>query len=145
MGNEVNMTIDWDQTVAKVKKIMGGKTKVPDIPPNVSKTMKEYEKTWSEFQKSRDATEDKLLAWQNAVSVFGNTVKQFSDKIEASDLGNDKNADDYKKKRAEAQKLFDQLFAEADKNNQANVKNAQELDKHMRSLASYKSPEPPNL
>ena len=139
------MAISWEQATAKVKKIMGDKTKIPEFPANVVKTSKEYDKAWADFEKARDIAEDKLLTWQNTVSIFGNTAKQFSDKLETSDLGNDKKADDYKKKRAEAQKVLDQFFGELDKINQANVKNGQELDKHMRNLSGYKSPETPDL
>ena len=139
------MALDWDATCAKVKKVMGDKTKVPSIPPNVAKTSKESDKAWDEFEKARGVAEDKLLAWQNSVSTFGNTAKQFGDKLESSDLGCDKSGSDYKKNRADAQKLFDQFFDELDKINQGNIKNGQELDKHMRNLASYKSPPTPDI
>ena len=68
------MGADWNQTVAKVKKIMGDKTKIPDFPSNLVKASKEYDKAWDEFDKARGAAEDKLLAWQNTVSTFGNTA-----------------------------------------------------------------------
>ncbi len=137
--------VEWDPTVAKVVKIMGDKAKVPDIPGTVSKASDDTQKTWADFEKARDAAEDKLLAWENAISSYENAIDQYSAKLAASDLGCDKSSADYKKKRAEAQKLFDAFFKGLGAIAKTNATNGKELNKHMENLSGYKSPPKPPL
>lgn len=136
---------DWNQVVKQVEKIAGKPVKDMKIPGAVTKASASYEKAADDFDKARDVLEEKILAFQNAVSGHYNAVKMFADKMQGLDFGMDTKAADYKSKRAEIQKLIDSVLDPSMKASQGNIKNTDELEKHMRNLASYKSPEAPEL
>lgn len=96
---------------------------------------------WAKFDKMRKSLEDQILEVQKAVSSVGLTLKQYGEQVEKSDLGCDTKDSAFKTKRAAAQKKFDAFFDEIASNTKINIKNADELDKHLMHLADYKSPE----
>jgi hypothetical protein len=56
----------WQEVKAAALKILGDDAEVPDIPDSSPKALKSLKKAGDEFEKSRAACEDKLLALRNA-------------------------------------------------------------------------------
>jgi hypothetical protein len=129
---------EWDKLKTDALKVLGDGAEVPDLPDNIKSSLKELGKFNSEFNKSRDDIEAKLLAKQNANDAFLNSLKQFAAKIEKSDFELDpKNKEDLKKIQKARQLLTDSL----EKNMKLwrdDDKMLDELDKHVIQLGKYK-------
>lgn len=135
------MATEFDDVIVAVKKILGDKTQVPKPSSGYTKAQKQLDDAWAKFDKTRKTLEDQILDVQKAVSSVGLALKQYGEQIEKSDLGCDTKDSAFKTKRAAAQKQFDTFFDEIASNTKINIRNADELDKHLMNLASYKSPE----
>jgi hypothetical protein len=92
------MSAVWDKAKAAALKILGDKGEVPDMPDTVEKAAKAKGKAWDEFDKSREACENKLEAVENANDAVRNGLKHFLAKIEKENFKLDpKDKDDLKK------------------------------------------------
>jgi hypothetical protein len=136
--------LGYASVAAQAQKLLGDKAKVPKtVSPAILKANKESAAAYAKYDAAVKQLERAILAWQNAGSAVYNGAKQFSEQIEKSDFDMDTKADDYKKKRADAQKLFDKFFDGALKDLQDGIKELDELDKHLMDLKGYKSPPDP--
>jgi exonuclease VII small subunit len=127
----------------QAQKILGDKARIPKISPAILKANKDSDTAFSKFQTIVKQLESAILDLQNAGSAVYNSAKQFSEQISKSDFDMDTKADDYKKKRADAQKLFDIFFKDSLKDLQSGIKDLDELDQHLMDLKGYKSPPDP--
>jgi hypothetical protein len=134
----------FTEVAAKAQKILGVKAKVPkQLAPTILTANKSAVTADDKYDAAVKQLGTAILDRQNAVSSILNAAKQYSNQIAKDDFGMDTKADDYKKKRADAQKLFDGFFDDATKRLQGTVKDLDELDKHLDDLKGYKSPPNP--
>jgi hypothetical protein len=131
------MPMTYDAAKAAALKVLGNDAKIPP-PSSAIKTSGDQDgKAYDAFDKSRKDLEAKLLALQNVESAWRNALRQYDDALQASNFGLDDKDDDDAKKIDQAQKLFaawaDGALAVLDRN----IKNLDELDKHLMNISKY--------
>src|SRR5437879_4304866 len=132
---------EYPDIVKKAQAILGEEAKIPQkLSPPVLQALKEEAASYQKFDSGRDALEKLVLAMQKAEAGLLLSVKQFAEQLQKSSFEMDKNAADYKKKRADAQKLFDDFFDDKLKGIGKIIKDADELDKHLMKISDYESP-----
>jgi predicted nucleic acid-binding Zn-ribbon protein len=132
------MAGEWDAAVKSAMKILGDKGKIPKLSGTLAKTKAAEDKAYDDFKKTREELKAKLLALQNADNAFKDTVSQYQDEIDESDLGLDPKNKDDAKKIADARKILSGYLQDQLDICDQNVKNLKELDKHLMSLVNYK-------
>ena len=135
------MAMSYDAAKAAALKALGKDAKLP-TPPSAIKTAADQDsKAYDAFDKSRKELEAKVLALQNADSSWKNALKQYGEMLQENDFGLDANDKDDAKKIEAAQKAFadwnDGAIAVLD----GNLKNLDELDKHLINITKYKHEE----
>jgi hypothetical protein len=123
---------------AAAKKVLGDKAKIPAPKPVLSTAADQANKAFLVFDKAREDLEAKLLALQNTQSSWKNALEQYADALEASDFDLDPKDKDDAKKIEQAQKIFADWAKNALDILDENVKNLDELDKHMMNITKYK-------
>ena len=132
------MADTWEGVSKAAMKILGDKGKIPKISSAIPKAAAADDKSYDEFNKSRNDLKAKLLATQTAGEARKDAVIQFQDEIEEDNLGLDPKDKEDAKKIASARKiLMDFLQDRIDIGND-NFKNLRELDKHLMSITNYK-------
>jgi len=131
----------WDKAVAEAKTILGSSAKIPTAWLQTTlKRGDEAEKAWDRFDTTRETLKKQLVEAQDAASKVKNALVQAQDEISDEDFGlNEKDPDD-KKKIDQAQAIFQNFFANAKKVQDTDIKNLDELDKHLINLSKYKGP-----
>jgi hypothetical protein len=130
---------DWDKALADAKKVLGSSAKVSDKRmQGVIKDAQDANKVWDAFDAMREAMKKKLLDLQNAESKVKNGLVQADDELTDGDYGLDPKKPDDKKKIDQAQAIFTKFFKEKEKNMDDNVKNLDELDKHLMNIKKYR-------
>ncbi len=135
------MATEWDGAKAKALKILGKDAKIPD-PKFLGKLQSDVNAAYGAYNKSRDDLEAKILAMQKAMSDAKLTVKQFADKLDDEDFGLDEKNKDDAKKIKDAQAIFDAWAENIYKNVNDDIRELDELDKHLVDYKKYK-PTPP--
>ena len=131
------MADDWNASVSKAQKILGKDAKIPQ-PKFLSKFASDYSASWAAFLKAREDLEAKVLAMQDLESKTKNLMQQFSDKLESDDFGlDDDNKDDVKKIK-DALEILVGFWDTRIKVRDENIKNLDELDKHLMNIRKYK-------
>jgi hypothetical protein len=129
----------WDKALADAKKVLGNSAKVSDKRMQVTiSSAVDANKLWDAFNAMREAMKKKLLDLQNAESKVKNSLVQADDEISDDDYGLDPKKPDDKKKIDQAQAIFSKFFKEKQKNMDDNIKNLDELDKHLMDIQKYK-------
>jgi hypothetical protein len=124
----------------KVLKIVGKDADMPKEKVDLQKLLDDLGKEHEGFDKARETLEGTVLASENALSTFGNGVKQTAALFERSDFGlNSKKPEDAKKIK-QAQQIMAAAFASVQKTLATSTKNLDELDKHVIQLGKYKAP-----
>jgi hypothetical protein len=134
----ITMAKDWDSIKAEALKILGPKAKIPEPKGNLHKTRDHFTKAVAAFVKSRGDLEDKVLEMQDGLSSATNLYKQLLAQVEKSDFGLDEKNKDDAKKIDQAEKLISDFINERLKGWTQDIKDLDELDKHMIQLAKYK-------
>lgn len=129
---------EWDKLRAEALKILGEGAEVPDLPDTIKKSLKDLGKFNTEFNKSRDDIEEKLLAKQNANDAFINALKQFEAKIEKSDFELDAKNKENSDKIEKARKILTDSLDNNLKRWRDDDKILDDLDKHIIQLGKYK-------
>jgi cell division septum initiation protein DivIVA len=130
--------LDWDKAKVQALKALGDGAEVPDLADTITKAYKTFDEANSAFKASREACEEKLLAFDNANAAFINAIEQFRARVEKNDFKLDDKKD--VKKIQQAQKI---LMAELDgpiKELKGNDRALDELNKHLMQLTKYKQP-----
>jgi hypothetical protein len=122
---------------AAAMKILGKDAKIPPVTSTMKTAHDQDDKAYDAFDKSRKELEAKLLTFQNAVSAHKNAIKQYADQLDASDFGLDDSDKEVAKNIEQAQKILG-AWADAQLGNgDFNLKNLDELDKHLMNIAKY--------
>jgi hypothetical protein len=132
------MSSPWDQPTKEAMKILGDKGKVPKWSPAIVKAATADDKSFDEFDKSRNDLKAKLLATQNTRQALKDAVSQLQDEVDESNLGLDPKNKEEAKKIKDAQKILSGWLDEKIKIFEDDVKNLKELDRHLMSIANYK-------
>jgi hypothetical protein len=131
----------WDKTLADAKKALGTSAKVPDGKmAGVIAKGNDVLKAYTQFSTSREGIKKTLLALQDAASTYKNALAQAEEEISDDDYGLDDKSPDDKKKIGQAQALFKKFFQTREQVADTNIKNLDELDKHLMNLSKYKPP-----
>lgn len=132
------MADDWDSAVAKAKKILGDKAKIPKIAQAIIKGLAANQKAFQEFNTVREDLEGKVLALIDSNKAGQDAIEQFRDKIDEEDFGLDKkDKDDAKNIEAGKKVLLDYLdsmLAQAIEK----AKSDRDLNKHLANIRNYK-------
>jgi hypothetical protein len=131
------MPMTYEAAKAAALKVLGKDAKIPP-PTSAIKTSSDQDgKAFDAFDKSRKDLEAKLLALQNSESAWKNALRQYDDALQGNNFGLDDKDDDDAKKIDQAQKLFAAWSNGALAVLDRNIKNLDELDKHLMNISKY--------
>jgi hypothetical protein len=135
----MSASAEWDKALSDAKRVLGNTAKINDKRMQaVIKSALDAQKVWDSFDTLREGIKKKLLELQNAESKVKNGLVQADDEISDDDYGLDDKKPDEKKKIDQAQAIFSKFFKETQKTMDGNIKNLDELDKHLMNISKYK-------
>ena len=132
------MADNWGAAKAKAQKILGKDATIPE-PKSLDKIQSGWVVAYSDYEKARDALEDRILGLQKAGSNAKLTLKQYAEQVDVADFGLDgkKNPDDAKKIKEARGVLSDWVDGVLEKV-EADIDGLDELDKHVIDFKKYK-------
>jgi hypothetical protein len=131
------MATTYEAAKAAALKVLGKDAKIPPVTSALKTAGDQVGKAYDAFKKSRTDLEAKVLALQNADSSAKNALKQYGEMLQVADFGLDEDDKEVAKNIEQAQKI---LSAWADANfdiMDKNIKNLDELDKHLMDISKY--------
>ncbi len=131
------MADNWDGADKEAMKVLGEKAKLPKWPTAIDKAKAGEDKTFDEFDKTRQDLKKKLVAEQDSVEKLKDALSQFQDEIEGNNFGLDAKNKDDKKKIDDARKILSGKLKEYMDTRDDDFKNLKELDKHLVNIADY--------
>lgn len=109
------------------KKVLGNSAKLPKPRTDPVAVTQNVNKLIKEFSDSVKGVGDKLLAVENAVDAYKNTMNQYKDIVDGSNFGLNENNKDDQKKIESARAIYHKEF-------QAKLKDATEFSGELKKL-----------